>query len=358
MVMCSLERTPPMTPVTQDRNHSLSSRENFPVQDGAPGDRGIAPASSSTHRRDAVLVVAAATVVAVVGPTFELAERIGQWMRAGEHYQVDEWPAVILVLAIGLAWYALRRFRDASRELRERVRTEQRLSQALAEHRSLAQQYVQLQESERKRLARELHDELGQYLNAIKLDAVAIRDGAQASRDGVHDAAAAIVHGVDHVYGAVGAMIRRLRPVGLDELGLAAAIEQCVEYWRARTPGTRYALTVQGDLSALGETLDLTVYRLVQEGLTNIARHAHATRADIAIERRTEVEGRALLVLAVVDDGAGAPAGLSSRGCGLVGIRERVRALGGRIAIETAAGAGFALRAELPVPAAGTQESS
>jgi two-component system sensor histidine kinase UhpB len=80
-------------------------------------------------------------------------------------------------------------------------------------------------------------------------------------------------------------MIRRLRPVGLDELGLAAAIENCVDHWRQRLPDTRFSLTIRGDLHALHESLTLTLYRLIQEGLTNIYKHAAARQVDIVVER-------------------------------------------------------------------------
>lgn len=334
---------------TQDRSHSRLDREKFPVQEETPAEHGSVHASPTTHRRDLIIIVLAAVAASVIGATFDLAEYIGAWMRTHEHYEVDEWPGALLVLAAGSTWYAMRRFRDASRALNERMKIERRLSTALAENRALAQQTVRLQESERKRLARELHDELGQYLNAIKLDAVAIRDDAQLSPGATRDAAVAIVHGVDHVYAVVASMIRRLRPVGLDDLGLAAAIEQCVEYWRTRLPGTRFTLRVTGSLAGLGELTDLTVYRLVQEGLTNVSRHARATAVDISIERRSDAEEGEMLMLAIVDNGAGAQTDGPGHGFGLVGMRERVQALGGRFAIDTAPGAGFALSVQLPV---------
>jgi hypothetical protein len=94
--------------------------------------------------------------------------------------QLDELPAVILVIAISLIWFASRRYFEANRQLRLRRAAEAQLAEALAENKRLAQQYLDVQEYERKALARDLHDELGQYLNAIKLDAVSIRE-AQAA---------------------------------------------------------------------------------------------------------------------------------------------------------------------------------
>ncbi len=89
---------------------------------------------------------------------------------------------------------------------------------------------------------------------------------------------------VDHIHGVVSDMIRRLRPAGLDELGLAAAVESCVEQWQQRLPAHNSRSTPSGDLDNLSEHLNLTIYRLVQEGLTNSFKHSEASR----IDRRTE----------------------------------------------------------------------
>ncbi len=98
-------------------------------------------------------------------------------------------------------------------------------------------------------------------------------------------AAGSIIHAVDHVHGAVSDMIARLRPVGLDELGLVAAIEHCVDHWRQRLPDTRFALSVNGDFEDLGESLNLTMYRLIQEGLTNIMPRRHTPCFAVSIRR-------------------------------------------------------------------------
>jgi two-component system sensor histidine kinase UhpB len=150
------------------------------------------------------------------------------------------------VLAVGLAWFAARRYGEAGRELRRRKIAESQLAAALVDNRRLAQEYVRLQEAEQKRLARELHDELGQYLNVIKLDAVAIRDGRLADSAGLRERAEAIVANGNHVHTALTSLIRQLRPVGLDELGLEAALEHCVDTWRPRLPGVQLSLELAG----------------------------------------------------------------------------------------------------------------
>ncbi|MGH8270557.1 MAG: histidine kinase, partial [Steroidobacteraceae bacterium] len=200
-----------------------------------------------TNLRDAVLVAVITIATWVLCGIFNFTEVLRRLNAPYERYQLDELPSVLLVLGLGLTWFATRRYGEARREIARRKSAEAQLAAALADNRRLAQQYVQLQESERKALARELHDELGQYLNVIKLDAVGIRDGDAASEAGMHRRASTIVDNCNHIHGALATLIRELRPTGLDELGLAAALEHCVETWRARLPGVSLRLSITGD---------------------------------------------------------------------------------------------------------------
>ena len=304
------------------------------------------PAAHVSPRRDMVAVAVITFACIVLAAHFELSERIFAWTRRWEHFQLDEWPVAAFVLVLCLTWISWRRYQQALVQLRARRAAEMRLAAALAENRELAHQHLQVQESERKHLARELHDELGQYLNAIKLDAVSIREGA--ASDGspagtaTELAAARTVEAVDHVHAVVNDMIRRLRPAGLDELGLVAALENCVDHWRQRLPETRFTLSVSGDLDSLGELMNLTLYREIQEGLTNSYKHAGAKRIDITLSR-----GR-LVRLTVADDGCGMEAMSRHTGFGLNGMRERVELMGGALVIETSPGRGFAIEARIP----------
>jgi signal transduction histidine kinase len=199
-------------------------------------------------------------------------------------------------------------------------------------------------------MARELHDELGQYLNAIKLDAVAIKESRGSDTQMAMSSSLSIIRSVDHVHAAVSDMIRRLRPAGLDELGLAAAIENCLDHWRQRLPDTRFSLTIRGDFQGLHESLTLSVYRLIQEGLTNIYKHAGARQVDITVERRESPRGGAdQLVLTVVDDGRGMELHAPTSGFGLSGMRERVEMIGGTFLLESEPGRGTSFAATLPV---------
>jgi signal transduction histidine kinase len=279
--------------------------------------------------------------MAILCVQFDFSEALRRWTAPWERFQLDELPAVLVVLAAGLAWFAARRYIEAGRELRRREVAELQLAAALTDNRRLSQQYVLLQEAERKSLARELHDELGQYLNVIKLDAVGFREG---HTTGLRERAEAIVANCNHIHSVVTALIRQLRPVGLDELGLAAALEHCVDTWRPRLPQARLDLNVVGELDDLTEAVKLTVYRVLQEGLNNVAKHARAARR---VVMRVARSGETIAV-SIADDGVGADTKAPTQGLGLIGMRERIAALAGKLEIVSAPGQGFELQVHIP----------
>lgn len=304
-----------------------------------------------TNLRDAVLVGVVTIATWVLCGIFNFTEVLRRLNAPYERYQLDELPSVLLVLGLGLTWFATRRYGEARREIARRKSAEGQLAAALADNRRLAQQYVQLRESERKALARELHDELGQYLNVIKLDAVGIRDGDAASHSGAHRRASTIVENCNHIHGALATLIRELRPTGLDELGLAAALEHCVETWRARLPGVSLRLSIDGDFTGLPESITVTLFRLVQEALTNVAKHAAASEVSVRLRRAAaDVDGDRI-DLAVVDNGIGTAPGVATSGLGLIGMRERVIALEGKLVFTSSPAQGFELSAQIPVRA-------
>jgi two-component system, NarL family, sensor histidine kinase UhpB len=312
------------------------------------------PESRMTHElwRDTALVIAVTVISIFVSAHFNLSETLFALTRRVERFQIDELPIGAAVLLSGLMWLSWRRYRQARRELSARRAAEARLAGAIEANRLLAQENLRIQELERKRLARELHDELGQYLNAIKLDAVSIVDvGGGRDPAAIGGAARAIIASVDHVHRTVSDMIARLRPVGLDELGLVAAIEHCIDEWRQRLPGTHFDLSVRGNLEGLGENLDLTLYRLIQEGLTNVYKHANARRVRVVLERLDAAPDGALHV-SVADDGCGMDPSARGRRFGLSGMRERVEMAGGRFELSTVQGAGLRFEAHLPAAAA------
>jgi two-component system sensor histidine kinase UhpB len=316
----------------------------------SPTQREPSPLTYESPWRDVAVVIGITALSMLCSDYFNLNEALYAFTRREERFQIDELPIGVLVLLICLMWLSWRRYVHARREIAARRTAEERLGAALAENRRLAQENLRIQEVERKHLARELHDELGQYLNAIKIDAVAIRENGAGDAAFSTSASEAIIHTVDHVHAAVSDMIARLRPVALDELGLVAALEHCVDHWRQRLPNTRFELTVHGIFEDLSEPLNLTLYRLIQEGLTNIYKHAHAKQATITLERIRSIErDRDELSLAVADDGCGMESSTRTSRFGLSGIRERVEMAGGTFRLESAPGRGLRFEAHLPI---------
>jgi two-component system sensor histidine kinase UhpB len=302
------------------------------------------PSRKTSARRDIAIVVGVSLVAALVCMRLDLSEALAAWTRPREYLQLDELPGILLVVAVCLIWFSARRYFEAKRQLELRRQAEARLAESLAENQRLALKYVDMQEHERKTLAHDLHDELGQYVNAIKLDAVSMREAAGANAE-LGDSARAMIANADRVYDVLRGMIRQLRPVGLDDLGLVAALEHCANEWRSRLPCARIDLDCSGDLEALDEPRAMVIFRLVQESLTNVARHSAATQVRIQVARQASGRG---IDVTIADNGQGAELALPRPGLGLVGMRERVAALGGSITLRSEPGAGFNIAVFLP----------
>lgn len=204
-------------------------------------------------------------------------------------------------------------------------------------------------EEERRGIARELHDELGQCVTAIRTIAESIGQRCDARMPELRASAQTIKEIAARIYDGMHAIVRRLRPAELDALGLEAILEATVSACATQNPRLDLELDVAGDLDGLGDPVNTAVYRLVQEALTNIVRHAEASRAVVRVARE---ESDSLLV-SIVDNGHGhvGPADHGT-GLGLIGMRERVEALGGALTVEGRPGVGTELRAAIPVAGA------
>ena len=224
----------------------------------------------------------------------------------------------------------------------------QTLEQSVAENQRLTGRLLQMQEDERRSLARELHDEIGQCLSAIHADAAAIRNRGGLS---VRESAEAIVAVTAQIKDMVRGMLQRLRPAELEGLGLAAALRELVAAFQQRNPQMVCTLQVQQVLNRLQPELSTAAYRVVQECLTNIARHAQARRVDIEVGLGEAASGASLRV-AVGDDGKGFDIGAPQRGFGLMGMRERVKVLDGICRIDSSPDHGTQINVEIPLPAA------
>ncbi|HEY7759327.1 MAG TPA: PAS domain S-box protein [Burkholderiales bacterium] len=234
------------------------------------------------------------------------------------------------------------------RDITEHKRAQQAEAD-LKQNRRLTQAIQTHLEEERRSIARELHDELGQCVTAIRTIGTAIANRARPSAPEIHDSARTIVEVAGHIYDVVHGIIRKLRPSALDNLGLTEALEEWLASWRERYPDISVQLDLSGNLDDLGETINISVYRIVQECLTNVVRHAAATQVEIAIARSGE-----RLEVSVRDNGKGLGERNESESArfGLMGMRERVEGLAGAFQIDSRPGEGLRVRALIPLPAA------
>jgi signal transduction histidine kinase len=248
-----------------------------------------------------------------------------------------------------------------SREQAQRRKAEQEMRRLLNENRELTRKLFKAQEEERKRVARELHDELGQYLTAIQADLAMISSLSERSHPEIHRSAQTVETLLARFHNTVRGLIENLRPHLLDQLGLAEALEELINEYRSHYRGINWKMTVVGDLGALDETLKITVYRIVQECLNNIGRHAQATQAEVMVREGTGCPGETRRLhsenapidstsvrLLIKDNGVGLSSRESKRGLGLTGVRERVEALGGLFSLESQSGQGTCVTIEIP----------
>ncbi len=221
-------------------------------------------------------------------------------------------------------------------QLEQRIHERTReLHDQLVENRRLTHQVLAVQEKERRNLSQELHDELGQSLTAIRTDAKILKRIHPEENSIVNQTADSIDAIAQHIYDVTYGLMRTLRPSALDDLGLMDAIQECIIANRFDEHGISLHTDYQGALNEMSEDYNITLYRLTQEAFSNIIKYAGASNVWLDIHRisqgeRREIQGDRLEVT-ISDDGKGfdIDAIAYKKGFGLIGMRERVRALGG-----------------------------
>ncbi|HET7434413.1 MAG TPA: histidine kinase [Thermoanaerobaculia bacterium] len=209
---------------------------------------------------------------------------------------------------------------------------------------ALSDRLITVQEEERTRIAREIHDDLGQSLTALKMDVGGLVKLVDSSTDNAVALRDRILNTLDLTVESVQRLSAELRPSVLDDLGLAAALEADARVFEERT-GIECDLSVSDELPELERRTATTIYRIVQEALTNVARHSEATRVEIRLRK----QARALL-LEVRDDGRGIREEelADPKSLGLIGIRERAAIIGGTVSIEGIAARGTIVSVRIP----------
>ncbi len=218
------------------------------------------------------------------------------------------------------------------------------LGEAIEDKRQLAERAFSLQDRERKEIARELHDELGPHLFALRAHASALMrlpDAREASPDQVRKHGGAMLEQVNALQQFTRRILEKLRPVGLAELGLHEALSALFRLWKELHPEVAIETTISPSLGETGETADLTIYRVVQEALTNAFRHAGATAVTVTVEPAEQPDSvrgnRCCARVRVRDNGRGLSPD-HQFGFGLTGMRERLLALGGSLTVSSSDG--------------------
>ena len=227
-----------------------------------------------------------------------------------------------------------------------------RTQQAEQEMRRLSNQLLHMQEEERKSLSRELHDEVGQMLTALRMELGRLERAHQLASPTFSSTVAEAKALIDRMMHVVRDLAMGLRPSMLDDLGLQPALA-----WQAREFSRHFNtpvdLTVEGDLERLPDSHRTCVYRVVQEALTNCAKHAEATRIAVIVRGEADV-----LQVTIIDNGVGVDKVSDHRGLGLTGLKERIKEMNGRFSIERGPRGGTILQASLPVPASNQREEA
>ena len=293
-------------------------------------------------QKDLLLVLILVLAFAGVATLTELQEQVALFSQNYEALQLDELPLTLLVLSLGLWWFAWRRTQEAHAQLQERSRSELKVQELLQHKSDLLQRLYTAKEDERLALARELHDEMGQTSTAIRTE-VAVLQRIGRLHPEADESVKRIAESAQHLSQMTRQMLHRLRPPALDSMGLEQALMSLCDNWQNSTQNVCDLKT-----SALPEGLNdyacVTVYRIVQEALTNVTRHANAKHVRVQLTLNTQG-----LNLNIEDDGQGmADTQAVHQGFGLLGMQERVASVAGRMSISSKLGQGVRLAIQIP----------
>ena len=201
-------------------------------------------------------------------------------------------------------------------------------------------------EDERRSLARELHDELGQYVSAVKIFAQNIINRSKGKDKNIEESALSVTSAANQIYDGMHSIIRQLRPGSLDNLGLAETLKDMVSGWRSQHSAINIDLFVGESLGHLGEAISINVYRIIQEAMNNCLKHAEAKNISISLDNKKKQ-----LALVFKDDGVGFDTTLlaKTKQFGLIGMQERVKSLNGIFSIKSAPNKGTLINITIPL---------
>lgn len=331
---------------TEIRRMELEIREYFDVVyksvDSIHRDPRTHQFQSALEKRQAVVVIAQRLSM-LNDLDYDQKQQAVRTSMSGLRSEILETIAIALLLSAAAAGAAL--YRSVSIEKANEA-AHRGTSESRQELESLSRRLVTAQENERKALSRELHDEIGQSLTALKLELSKSEKIARAECSSSLEHLQTIREIADQVLGVSKNISLGLRPPMLDDLGLVAALNWYTDAFAKRSD-IAVSLDMDGNVGQLPEAYRTCLFRIVQEALTNCTRHSKAAHVDVCIRANDDS-----VALTVADDGTGFHAkGLSDHGLGLLSMRERTAELGGNFEIVSHPGHGTTIRATLPHPA-------
>ena len=293
--------------------------------------------------KDLSLVLIVVLVFAGVATITELQEQVALFSQNYEALQLDELPLTLLVLSLGLWWFAWRRSQEAHAQLQERSRSELKVQELLQHKSDLLQRLYTAKEDERLALARELHDDMGQTSTAIRTE-VAVLQRIGRLHPEADASVKRISESAQHLSQMTRQMLHRLRPPALDSMGLEQALIALCEDWQNSNQKSLCEFNASALPEGLNDYACVTVYRIVQEALTNVTRHANAKH--VKVQLTLYEQG---LHLNIEDDGRGmADTQAVHQGFGLLGMQERVASVAGSLSISSKLGRGLRLAIQIP----------
>ena len=238
----------------------------------------------------------------------------------------------------------------AGEDITKRKRAEEKTQFLLNENCSLTHRLYYSQEKERRHLARELHDQNGQWLTALRMHALLLANHFSGAKPEIRHSIKEIEKIANQMQQSIRQMIRDLKPGDLDEIGLKDSLNELVQRWQELYPQTHCVLRMLGIFDDVNSMLCITIYRIIQESLTNVAKYAEAPNVFIHLRRYTNLkENLDCLLLRIHDDGKGIDIEKPHEGFGLAGMRERVLAARGEFVLDKSSDVGVLIKIRLPV---------
>jgi signal transduction histidine kinase len=312
--------------------------------------------NKNNSKLDLLFVVAVTIITYIIAGYFELAENWLHWTDSKEKYQLDEIIFVLLAFSLSLIRFGYRRNKELQLILKKNVEISTTLKESnieisnlLSQNRALIKHNNQVREEERSHLASELHDVFGQHLAAIDVNATVAYQHSLNDKK-LNSTLKTIKKSANYLIDVTRSELNNIKPPNLDAVGLSATIEDLITQWLLSFP--MYELTISIDVNDEWVNYDtaLSVYRCLQEGLSNIVKHAEADTISINLVTNSTQDNQKEIKLTLQDNGIGFDSNTSlGKGLGLISMRERITALSGEFGIFPAEKQGSTLMMTIPL---------